>query len=196
MSESEPIQHTPEHVELSRGELFTIDLERINTEIITLLADPTVEPTVLREAWAMRATIAEAFIETLEPTVDNPKLRERVQFDMMVDKASIFEQAGDTLRYAKELDTAEGFAIQQNFDDILDSLTQELNEKTAELDDSPDALVIKLRGHVSFQNREYLRDLIYDGIDTEDLLGTVYGMILDEGGDPVEVLASIVLRSS
>jgi len=196
MNESEPATYTPEHAELSRGELFSINLEKANAEIIAMLADPLVEPAVLQEAWAARAILAEQFIDSIEPTADNSQLRERIQFDMMVDKAVIFQRAGDTQRYLKELDTAEGFAMQQGFDDILESLTQELDEKVSELDSSPDALVIKLRGHVSFEKKEYLRDLIYEGIDNEDLLGTIYGMILDEGGDPVEVLASLVLRHS
>jgi len=196
MNESEPASYTPEYVELSRGELFAINLDKVDAEIVTMLADPLVEPAVLREAWAARAILAEQFIDSIEPTADNSQVRERIQFDMMVDKALIFQRAGDTLRYLKELDTAEGFAMQQGFNDILESLTQELDEKVSELDDSPDALVIKLRGHVSFENKEYLKDLIYAGIDNEDLLGTVYGMILDEGGDPVEVLASLVLRRS
>jgi len=196
MSESEPTIYTPEHVELSRGELFSIDLDRIDAEIVTMLVDPTIEPSVLQEAWIVRATLAEQFIDSIEPTADNSQVRQRIQFDMMVDKAVIFQRAGDTMRYLKELDTAEGFAMQQGFDDILETLTQELDEKVKELDDSPDALVIKLRDHVSFENKEYLRDLIYKGIDKEDLLGTVYKMISDGGGNPVEVLASLVLRSS
>ena len=186
----------PEHNERSRGEQFSVDLETINTTIEKMLTDPNADPSALREAWAARAILAEEFVKSLEPTPENPHPEVRAKFEVMVDKAFIFEKVGDTLRYLRDLDTAEGFARQWQLDDTADSIVGEIESKVGELDNSPDALVVKLRKHISFQNREYLRDLIGEGITMDDLLDNIYAMILDEGGNPEEVLGSIGLTES
>lgn len=194
--ESTPPLVTPEHSTLSRGEQFSIDLETINTTIEKMLADPNADLSILRQTWAARAVLAEEFIESLEPTPENPYPQVRVQFDVMVDKALLFEKVGDTPRFLRDLDTAEGFAREWRLDAAADSIADEIDSKVGELDNSPDALVVKLRKHISFQNREYLRDLIGEGITMDDLLGNIYAMILDEGGDPDEVLTSIDLTET
>lgn len=56
---------------------------------------------------------------------------------------------------------------------------------------SSEVLVLKLKGVVSEENREFLRDLIDEGDDFEDMINHVYGMILEEGSDPDEVLAEL-----
>jgi len=55
----------------------------------------------------------------------------------------------------------------------------------------PDALVIKLREHISFEKRELLRRLIYEGIEMDALLGRIRDIITNENGDPDKVLKSI-----
>lgn len=190
-SENLSVYNKPESNERSRGEQFSIDLDRINSTIEAMLNDETVDPSTLKEAWAVRAVMTEEFIDSLELTPENPNKRERAQFDIMVDKAMIFEKVGNMLGCLRELDTAEGFAFNNYLDDVIDSLANEIDSKVGELDDSLEALVIKLRHHVSFENKEYLRDLIYDGIEADDFLGYVYDMILDEGGNPDEIIKSL-----
>lgn len=183
---------TPERADISRGEQFSLDLDKVNAAILSMLADPTTGAVVLREAWGVRAVLAEDFVDSLEPTPNNPNPRPRVQFDIMADEALIFEKLGNTLLYLSKLDTAEGFALNHHLDDVVgSSISDEIDSKIGELDDSAEALVLKLRSHVSYENREFLRDLIRDGTDFEDLVGNIYGMILDEGGDPNEVFVSL-----
>ena len=179
----------PEKDEILRG--LSIDIERVNTAIIAMLVDPSTDDATLREAWALRAVITEEFVDSIETTPDNSEQRARVQLYLMVDKAHIFEKSGNIVRYLDDLDTAEGFAFNYHFDALASSIGEEIDSNIAELDESMEALVVKLRPHVSFANREYLRELIQDGADTDDLVGDIYGMILDEGGDPDEVLASL-----
>jgi len=190
-AEYTPSVTTPERAERSRGEQFSIDLDKINSVIEAMLSDRLTDPAALKQAWAIRADVAATFIDSLEPTADNPKQRERVQFDVMVNKAQIYERLGDTLRYLRDLDTAEGFALAKQLSDVIDSLKEEIDSKVDELDNSPDALVIKLREHISFEKRELLRRLIYEGIEMDALLGRIRDIITNENGDPDKVLKSI-----
>jgi len=191
-NEYEPTSPSPEH-ELSHGEQFTLDLDRVNAVIESMLSNDSTDPAELKEAWAVRAVLAEEFVGSLEPTSENPTLRARVQFDIMVDKAILFEKTGDQLRYLEDLDAAEEFAYNENLIEVTESLTEELDEKIAELGTSPSEIIMKLRRHIDFANRDYLRELLADGMTYEDFLGNVYGMILEEGGDPDEVLGQLGL---
>lgn len=189
----EPIESdipTPEQ-EPSSGELFSRDLDRINSAIIDMLTDESTAGSDLREAWAVRAVLTEDFVDSLEPTEENPNPRPRVQFDIMVDKAIIFETVGNNLRYLEELDAAEAFALNSNLDDVSVSIGEELDTKIPELGSTAEELVLKLRGVIEFSNRDYLRELLAESIDYEDLIGNIYGMILEEGGDPDAVLAQL-----
>ena len=188
----EPTFPSPEH-ELSRGEQFTLDLDRVNAVIESMLSNKSTNPGELKEAWAIRAILAEEFVDSLEPTPENPALRARVQFDIMVDKAILFEKTGDQLRYLEDLDAAEEFAYNENLIEVSESLTEELDEKIAELGTSPSEIIMKLRRHIDFANRDYLRELLADGMTYQDFLGNVYGMILEEDGDPDEVLGQLGL---
>jgi|GEM_PF-1728911 len=192
MEPTEPIIPTPER-EPAAGERFSYDLDRVNAVIVDMLTNEATNPADLEQAWAVRALLAETFVDSLEETPDNPTKRFRVQFDIMVDKAIIFETVGNELRYLEDIDSAAIFAIRNKLNDVIDSIAEELDEKTKEIGNSPREIILKLRGHVSTQNREYLRDLVDDDIDYEDFIGTVYGMILEEGDDPDEVMAQLGL---
>lgn len=181
---------SPEH-ELSTGERFSQDLDKINKVIVEMLKQANTDPSDLREAWSIRAILAEEFIDSFEPTLDNPNPRPRVQFDLIVDKAMVFEAAGNNLKYLEELDAAESLALNSNLDEVAHSVGEDLDGKIQELGISPEELILKLRGVIEFSNRDYLRELLAEGIDCEDLIGTIYGMILEEGGDPDEVLTQL-----
>jgi hypothetical protein len=181
----------PQEQELSPAERFSDNLDRINAIIKIMLTDEMTSTADLQEAWAVREFACEIFVNTLEPTPDNPNLRNRAQFDIMVDKAKLFEEVGDVIRYLEDLDDAEEFAINSHLDDVAISIGEELDAKIKELGDTPRELILKLRGTVKLSNRAYLRELIAEGIDYEDLLGNIYGMILDEEGDPDEIFARL-----
>jgi len=189
-TENSPPPSDPER-ELSAGERFSRDLDRINAAITEMLKAPNTDASDLQQAWAIRATLIEEFIDSLQPTADNPDPRTRVQFDVMVDKAIIFESVGNGIQYLEDLDAAEAFALLNNLDAVSGSIGEELDEKIKELGHSSKELILKLRGIIEFSNRDYLRELLADGIDYDDLIGTIYGMILEEGGDPDEILAQL-----
>jgi hypothetical protein len=188
---NEESELVPQEQELSPAERFSDNLDRINAIIKDMLTDETTSATELQEAWAVREFGCKNFVNTLEPTPDNPNLRNRAQFDIMVDKAQIFEQIGDVIRYLEDLDDAEEFAIGSHLDDVAISIGEELDAKTKELGDSPRELILRLRGVIKLSNRAYLRELIAEGIDYEDLLGNIYGMIIDEDGDPDEIFTRL-----
>lgn len=188
MEPTDPIQ--PEH-ELSAGERFSQDLDEINSAIIEMLMDENADASNLQQAWLVRAILTEDFVDSLVPSLDNPNPRPRVQFDIMVDTAIIFETAGDIVRYLEELDAAEAFALNNHLEDVAESVGRELDEKIKKIGTSPEELILKLRGKIEFSNRDYLRRLLADGINYDDLIGNVYRMILKEGGDPDATLAEL-----
>ena len=174
--------------ELSTGERFSRDLDRINSVIVGMLKNPSTDPSDLRQAWSVREILTEEFIDSLEPTPDNPNLKSRVQFDIMVDKAMLFEAAGNNVRYLEDLDTAEAFASNSNLYEVTNSIGEELDDKIQELGSTPEELILKLRGVIEFSDRYYLRKLLAEGADYEDLIDNIFRIILEEGGDPDEVL--------
>ena len=152
-----------------------------------MLINPSADSMALQAAWTYRAILAENFADTIEPTPANMGTRSEFQLEIMIDKARIFERAGNQLRYLEELDAAETFGYNLRLDHVVFDFTKEINDKAAELGNSPAELVLKLRGYIDFANRSILRDLIQEGIDYEDFLGGVYGMLLSEGENPEEV---------
>jgi hypothetical protein len=200
----EPTEHTlptttekisepaaPERVDRSRAEIFTHDLDRINAAIIDMLQDETTNPAELREAWNVRADLAEDFINSLEPTPDNPNPKPRVWFDILVDKALIFEAVGNTVRYLEELDDAEAFARTYHLDDMAVSVDQELEEKVAELGDTPEELLLKLRGQLSFPMRYKLREMLQDGIEHDDFTRALNKMLVGYANGLNETLVQL-----
>lgn len=185
-SDMSPVEHEP-----TVGEIFSRDLDAINAVIIGMLTAENTNPQDLREAWAVRAVLAENFVDSLEPTEEKPNPRPRAQFDIMVDKAIIFETVGQKVRYLEELDTAEAFALDNYLDDMSISIGEELDEKVAELGLSAPELILKLRGIVRFLDRVYLRDLLAEGSNYEDLIGTIYRMIQEGGGNADEILTRL-----
>ena len=168
-----------EEVKRSKAEMFTHDLDRINALIADMLLNAVTDASELREAWNVRADLAEEFINSLEPTQDNPDPKPRVQFDILVDKALIFEAVGDTVRYLEELDDAEAFARAYRLSDMAESVARELEERVKELGDAPEELILKLRGQLSFPMRYELRQMLKNGISHDDFMSSLNRMILD-----------------
>lgn len=164
------------------------DITKSGAFVLDLLKSPdTTTETELRNAWTKYAELTEAFVDSFE----NPQLRSKAQTAAIINKALIFQAADYTVRYLEELDSAEVYAANEGFEEVSATLTAEIHSNIESLETTPEVLVLKLKGTIEDSNREYLRDLIEDGADLEDILGSAYGMILEEGGDPDEVLASI-----
>lgn len=178
---------SPEEAERSKAEIFTYDLDRINALIADMLLNAATDASELREAWNVRADLAEEFINSLEPTQDNPDPKPRVQFDILVDKALIFEAVGNMVRYLEELDDAEAFARAYRLSDMADSVARELEERVKGLGDTPEELILKLRGQLSFPMRYKLRQMLQDGINHDDFMNNLNRMILDKANGAKEI---------
>jgi hypothetical protein len=94
-------------------------------------------------------------------------------------------------RYLEELDHAEEYAFNAKLDDVRALIGDEIDRTLPSLEMSSEVLVLKLRGVISDDNREHLRDLINNGDDYEDIVNNAYNMIEDEGGDADEVLGKL-----
>ncbi|HSW92158.1 MAG TPA: hypothetical protein VLG09_05940 [Candidatus Saccharimonadales bacterium] len=181
----------PERSEQSRAEIFTYDLDRVNAVITDMLQSDATNVSELREAWNIRADLADNFINSLEPTQDSPNPKARVQFDIFIDKALIFEAVGNTIRYLEELDDAEAFARTYHLVDMTESVAQELEERVKGLGDTPEELILKLRGQLSFPMRYKLRQMLQDGIDYAGFITNLNTMLLDNASGPKDMLAPL-----
>jgi hypothetical protein len=175
------------------SERFLADLNDIDAILLRLLTEQDVASSELQDAWQARAMLAEEFVDSIEFDPEDPLRRAKAQFDVMVDKAVLHEKAGNHVRYLEELDAAEVFALNSNIGGMAEPLGKELDEEIQKLGNSSEELILKLRGTVDFMNRDYLRDLLAEGLDCEDLLGNIYAMIIEEGGDPDVVFKEIGL---
>jgi hypothetical protein len=197
-SDKEPISGTPENIHrlieslLDRLEFHTTPaLDEASQAIIAGLIDETTDKSLLSRGWVEYAEIVERIVESAEASAEKPDRYTKAQIGAIIHKSLIFSAAGNTLRYLEELDQAEVYAYNEGIDDVSVALRSEITEKINALEMSSEVLVIKLKGVVSEGNREYLRDLIEQGDEFEDMIAHAYGMILEEGGDPDEVLAEI-----
>ena len=156
-----------------------------------LLNHEEVSQETLRAAWIEYSQIIENCIDSIEENPAEPKARAKAQIAALINKASIFQVSGQTLRYLNELDTARVQAHNEGFDSLRDSIDDEINNKIEKLELSPEVLILKLSGIIEDADREYLKDLVNDGADLNDIIGDIYGMINDEDQDPDEVLTKL-----
>lgn len=166
----------------------TSALMEANEAIIAGLADETTDRRHLRQAWIEYSKIAEGIVEA---TGEDPVSYAKAQVAANIHKALLFQAIGDMLRYLHELDLAQLSASMYEFREVKETLQAEVDEKVDTLEMSSEVLVIKLRGVISIDNRLFLYDLLEQGGAFEDIVGHAYGMLLEEGEDPDEVLAEI-----
>ena len=167
------------------------ELHAATTAIINGLTDPDTDTSQLKSAWNEYAKIVERIVEYAEEAPENPQSYARTQIEAIIHKALIFKSAGNTLRYLEELDRSEVYAYNEGLDEMSTTINNEMAAIVETLNMSPDVLILKLKGIISEDNREFLRDLIDEGGDFEDMINHAYSMVLEEGGDPDEILAEI-----
>ena len=155
--------------------------------VMFLTSYENIDKESLQKAWSKYAQATEAFVDSIE----EPNLRTKAQIAAIINKAFIFQHTGNTQRYLEELDSAEVYAANEGLTDISDTLTTEIHDHLEHLGETPEALVLRLKGVIEDSDREYLRELIDEGDDFEDVLNAAYGIILQGGNDPDEVLTSI-----
>ena len=159
--------------------------------ILKLLKDPSADPTDLQTAW-------EHFADEVELLVENPELDQhmhiKLQIGAIVHKALIFKEAGNQLRYAQELDDAESYAFNARLFEISNPLTAELDAIAETLpQDIPEIIVLKLRGMITDDDRLTLSESIDDGDDFDDVLGSAYILLDENGRDPDLTLKNVGL---
>lgn len=142
----------------------------------------------IRAAWVEYAKISEQMIDGNET---DRVAYSRAQIAAIIHKSLIFRAVGNNLRYISELDSAEVYAFNEGLDEISSGIQTEIDTVIDTLEMSPEVFLIKLKGVVSEANREHLRDLIDQGDDLDDMIGNVYAIILEEGGDPDEILGGM-----
>jgi len=169
------------------------ELNDAKIAIIDGLTSPSIEPSQLRLAWIEYAKISEQIVESVINNPEAPNAYEKAQIEAIIHKALIFKSAGNILRYLEELDCAEVYAYNINlgFDEISMILCQEISKTVETLDMSPEVLLLKLKDVIEEDNREFLRDLINEGSDLEDIISAAYGMLIDEGKDPDSTLTEL-----
>lgn len=190
-TEKDPEPVVSERFEQSGTEIFTHDLDRVNAVIINMLQSEMTDASELREAWDIRADLAENFITGLEPTPDNPNPRPRVWLDILIDKALIFEAVGNTIRYLEELDDAETFARTYQLVDMAESIAQELEERIKELGDTPEELILRLRRQLSFPMRYKLREMLQNGVGHDAFMSNLNRMLIDKTSVSKEILVRL-----
>lgn len=177
---------------IEQSNLYNIpELHDAAAAIIEGLADPDTDASRLKLAWGEYAKIAERIVESTDAIHENPKVYAKAQIEAIIHKSLIFHSVGNTLRYLEELDRAEVYAYNEGLDEMSIVINNEITTTVESLRMSSEVLVLKLKGIVSEENREFLRDLIDEGDDFEDIVNHTYGMLLEEGSDPDEVLAKI-----
>jgi hypothetical protein len=177
--------------EVFNVELFSEDLSKIDSILVDKLLDSATDTADLRQAWSIRSFITERYIESLKSNEDTIDTTSKAQFDLMVDKAEIYSAAGYTLRYLEELDIAETFALSNDLNNEAELLKTSLDKMVDQLSTTPREVILKLRGSITFNNRNFLRQLTINGINYHDFMNYVHSMILAEDGKPNDVLSQL-----
>jgi hypothetical protein len=167
------------------------ELAEARQAVLDLLKDPTTAPETLSTAWI-------AFADAIELIVEKPELDQhthtKLQIGAIVYKALIFKDAGNPLRYVQELDDAELYAFNIKLLEISVPLQAEIDTVIETLPlDAPEVIVLKLKGKITDEDRLTLLDSIDDGDEFDDVLGTAYGMLDENGFDPDAVLKKVGL---
>lgn len=168
-------------IEISR------ELERTIDSLKQAIVDPEIDPEAVRSMWVEYALRFEALAEG----TDSPEKYEKTQIAAIIYKALIFRDVGKGLRYLEELDKAEMLSANSGFVELSALISAEIDSRTQELDESPERLILLLRGKVSDANRAQMWDLWADEQDYEDLVNHAFEMLLDDGEDPREVLTKL-----
>lgn len=166
----------------------TPEIEEATFAIIKGYNLQDVDDSIMRQAWIELANITENSIDQAEDG-----MRAKLQVAAIINKALILLLAQKPYRYLEELDTAEVLARNSGLDDLSETIDREINRRL-DLEShemNPEVLVVRLRGIVSEINREFMRDLIANGDDMEDIITHAYNAILEEGGDPEDVLSEL-----
>jgi hypothetical protein len=105
----------------------------------------------------------------------------------LLHKALIFKQAGNMARYVTELDAVEDAVFFEKKDQTLLSIRAEIEKEIVLLPLTPELAVVRLSGYIEQDDKFYLKDLVEQGDDLQDILGSAYGMLVDQNEDPDKI---------
>lgn len=167
---------------------LTPELKEATLALIAGLQRTDVDKAAMRQAWGELADITGNIVNTA-----SDDMRTKLQIAEILNKAFIFLHSNQPYRYLEELDLAELYARNLGLDELSEVLDTEISQEVerGQHEMNPTLLVIQLRGKVSEINREFMRDLIADGDDIEDVITHAYNAISEEGSDPEEILREL-----
>ena len=167
---------------------LTQEIQEAARAIVGALQTAEVDPNRLREAWTQYDAIVEALIEASDDA-----LRARLQIAATVYKGDILRAGPEPQRYLEQLDIAELHARNIGDDELAGVLDTEIeqNLKDTTFEMNPTILVVLMRGKVSENDRQFMRDLIAEGDDMEDLIGYACGALIEGGEDPEAIMGSL-----
>ena len=168
------------------------ELREIISALKTALADSGFSPEALRELWVNFSLQ----FETLAMQAKDKETYVRIQIDAILQKGIIFQEAGLSLRYLEELDKADMYALNDGLDELSARISAEIDSQVIELDQSPERLILSLRGKISDANRAFLWDLYAEEQDYEDLINHAFEALLEEGQDPEDTLRQLGVLES
>ncbi len=181
-----PLEEAVDALNIETG-FNTSEIQEANRAIIAGLNDPNVDKAAMQQAWAELRRIVESKVRSNS----DMGLVAKIHIAEIINIATIFFYSNEPYRSIQELDLAELYARNFGLDSLSDILDTEINRQAESLEMNPTLLIIRLRGAVSEINREFMRDLIADGDDMEDITTHAYNAILEEGGDPEEILRGL-----
>jgi hypothetical protein len=107
----------------------TPELSEARLAALEALTKEAQDPALNRLVWTEYAKVCEHIVDTTDFNEAYPKITMPVQIAMIVHKALIFREAGDTARYAEELNIAQAYASGNvYYDTIVAALQKELGE--------------------------------------------------------------------
>ena len=170
------------------------ELTEVTGAVLTGLADPNTSETTMQQAWVEYAKITEKIAESVED-IDNRYAK--AQIAAIVHKAFILRTVHSELRYFEELDDAGVYARNMQLDPLSNAINEEIDRVSNLPELSPEvSLLMKLKGVISVDNYEFLRDLYSDGDDYEDMLNHAYGSLEFEGMPPEDILNTLDITES
>jgi len=131
--------HLPDSSEVSRfldklkSLLLGIEFEETNElleariAILEALQRAHHDPDLLKVIWAEYTKICEQIVDSSELADTDLKARAKIQIAIIVHKALIFHEAGNTDRYPEELTDAEIYAHNSYFDDVAMAIQIEID---------------------------------------------------------------------
>lgn len=156
--------------------------------VLELLQSEDVDSKAVQAAWRAYADSVEAVVDSAPDEAVS-----KLQTGAIIHKALIFYVAGNGFRYIEELRDAVVYAENSQMMSVAEILSNDIVKSIELMDGSPEALVLKMQAYLSDEHYEALRESLLDGDDAQDLLGHVYGMLIEDGEDPDEIFAIVNL---